>query len=235
MPCLKSVEFGYNRLVRLSGSESSAIPPHSTLQSLNLDSNSLSDWVHVCSSLAVYDRYFVDLISHLRLKTHPNGNSLQQLVLTSNVIETIPFPDEPHQHLSLLGLQYLSLSENRIASWSSLDALSIWMPDLKSLLIRGNPLVTGGFGLPPVINMSSQQFVTGSDEKHARSFIIARISSLVTLDGTRVRLHVYSRPQRYLPSSWVCFLDFISRANGFGIVLHVLYYSARPSVGRQTA
>jgi Leucine-rich repeat (LRR) protein len=55
MPHLKSVELGHNQLMGLS---SPIIKPYSSLQSLNLDSNSLSDWVHVCSSLADYDRYF---------------------------------------------------------------------------------------------------------------------------------------------------------------------------------
>jgi hypothetical protein len=42
--------------------------------------------------------------------------------------------------------------------------------------------------LPFVLNANRLQFPTDIDERHARSFIIARISSLVTLDGTRVRL-----------------------------------------------
>jgi hypothetical protein len=57
MPGLKIVELGYNQLSRLSSEDQPAIPPHPTLQSLNLDSNFLSDWVHVCFSLALYERY----------------------------------------------------------------------------------------------------------------------------------------------------------------------------------
>lgn len=144
MPRLKSVELGYNQLMRLS---SDSIKPYPPLHSLNLDSNSLSDWDHICSSLSVYDRFcifFFDLTSPP--DTYPMESdviSLQHLVLTSNVIEIIPFPNEQQQNCSLSSIQYLSLSENRIASWSSLDALSIWIPNLKSLSIRGNPLLKG--------------------------------------------------------------------------------------------
>ena len=58
MPSLISVELGYNQLLRLSTEDTPAIPPHPTLQSLNLDSNFLSDWTHICASLAAYKRYF---------------------------------------------------------------------------------------------------------------------------------------------------------------------------------
>jgi hypothetical protein len=86
--------------------------------------------------------HFFDLTSSPEIHLYPHGISLQHLVLTSNVIETIPFPNE-QQQISLSSIQYLSLSENRIASWPSFDALSIWMPNLKSLSIRGNPLLNG--------------------------------------------------------------------------------------------
>jgi hypothetical protein len=142
MPRLKSVELGYNQLMRLSSHGSSAIKPFSPLQSLNFDSNSLSDWVHICTSLSMHDWYiFSDLTSPPDTYPMESDISLQHLVLTSNVIETIPFPNE--QNCSLSSIEYLSLSENRIASWLSLDALSIWIPNLKSLSIRGNPLLNG--------------------------------------------------------------------------------------------
>lgn len=62
MPFLKSVELGYNQLLRLSTEDDTpAIPPHPTLHTLNLDSNLLSDWTHICASIAAYKRYPVAL------------------------------------------------------------------------------------------------------------------------------------------------------------------------------
>lgn len=62
------------------------------------------------------------------------------MVLTANLIETIPFPAPD---VSLPGIQYISLADNRISTWSAVDSLSRWFPSLKTLTISGNPLLKG--------------------------------------------------------------------------------------------
>lgn len=56
-PRLQTVEFGYNHLTRLSDQQSVIdVPPFSVLQTINLDSNLLSDWEHVSSVLIEFGR-----------------------------------------------------------------------------------------------------------------------------------------------------------------------------------
>lgn len=43
-------------------------------------------------------------------------------------------------------IQYLSLSNNRIATWGDLDALNMWCPQLQSLALVGNPLTDSKVG-----------------------------------------------------------------------------------------
>ncbi|KDR81741.1 hypothetical protein GALMADRAFT_239919 [Galerina marginata CBS 339.88] len=147
IPQLRVIELGYNQLTRLCGDK-----PQNQLNSVvevfNLDTNHCSDWTHICTALTEY-------------------KSLQRVVLTSNNIENIPFPESPSDCLH--GLKYLSLSENRINSWEAIDALSCWLPSLETLMMTGNPLVNDG-----------------ELGKQARPFLIARIPSLMTLDGASI-------------------------------------------------
>ncbi|CAA7271583.1 unnamed protein product [Cyclocybe aegerita] len=55
MLVLQVVELGYNRLSRLSDDTSPRTPPNSAVEVLNLDSNLLSDWSHICGSLKEYN------------------------------------------------------------------------------------------------------------------------------------------------------------------------------------
>lgn len=58
MPVLRSLEMGHNRLSSLStGGGSDPCDPHPTLQMLNLESNELSEWAHVASSISIMPRY----------------------------------------------------------------------------------------------------------------------------------------------------------------------------------
>lgn len=60
MPHLQAIEMGYNRLTRLAGDK----PPkylNSTVQFVNLDSNSCSDWIHICASLKEFNSYVAPL------------------------------------------------------------------------------------------------------------------------------------------------------------------------------
>jgi hypothetical protein len=52
MPKLKHLELGYNELHDLSPASGDYLQPH--LTSLNLTTNHLNDWRHVCESLVFY-------------------------------------------------------------------------------------------------------------------------------------------------------------------------------------
>ena len=54
IPNLHLVEMGYNRLRRLSPFPTSARP---NIQVVNLDSNELDDWAHICETFKPYNAY----------------------------------------------------------------------------------------------------------------------------------------------------------------------------------
>ncbi|KAK0463664.1 uncharacterized protein EV420DRAFT_1618636 [Desarmillaria tabescens] len=120
MPRLQQVEMGYNRLKRLSKGLGT-VSPTATIQSINLDSNSLSDWIHIMESLG------------------SSCTLLTTVILTSNDIKEIPFPTEHQSRLP--AIRSVSLSANGLRSWRDIDALAAWCPGLETLYIRGNPLV----------------------------------------------------------------------------------------------
>jgi len=62
MPQLEAIEMGYNQLSRLSDATVS-IPNNTTVRFLNLDTNLISEWVHVCTSLKEYPSYVTLLMS----------------------------------------------------------------------------------------------------------------------------------------------------------------------------
>ncbi|KAF8163437.1 hypothetical protein B0H34DRAFT_649985 [Crassisporium funariophilum] len=94
-------------------------------------------------------------------------HSLQRIVLTSNRFDGIPFPNRSADQLP--GVRHISLSDNQLRAWSDVDALSCWFPALETLAISGNPLVND-------TELGNQ----------SRPFIIARIPSLLTLDGAAI-------------------------------------------------
>jgi hypothetical protein len=51
MPVLRIVEMGYNLIDELS---SDNLIRESTIEMINLDSNELLDWVHICGSLGAF-------------------------------------------------------------------------------------------------------------------------------------------------------------------------------------
>ncbi|PBK93057.1 hypothetical protein ARMGADRAFT_1012740 [Armillaria gallica] len=120
MPKLQQVEMGYNHLMRLSEGLDTVYPTV-TIQSINLDSNSLSDWIHI-----------MECLGH-------SCTSLTTIILTSNDIKEIPFPTERQSRLP--AIRSVSLSANGLGSWRDIDALAAWCPGLETLYIRGNPLV----------------------------------------------------------------------------------------------
>ncbi|KAJ6525499.1 hypothetical protein DFH09DRAFT_1046450 [Mycena vulgaris] len=127
MPVLKIVEMGYNLIDELSSDD---LLQGSSIATINLDSNDLHSWVHICDSLRPY-------------------SSLERVVLTSNKIAKIPPPDIRQT----LGVKHLSLSHNCLESWSDIDALSAWCPTLNTLTLIGNPLFDD-----PVHGRNSRQF-----------------------------------------------------------------------------
>ncbi|TFK76354.1 hypothetical protein BDN72DRAFT_830912 [Pluteus cervinus] len=96
-----------------------------------------------------------------------NYNCLQRVLLASNGINTIPFPSS--QQVPWDSLHYLSLSANHLAAWGDIDALAAWCPNLHGLALNGNPMVMG---------------IEGT--KFSRPFTIAKIPSLVMLDGAKI-------------------------------------------------
>ena len=53
MPQILAVEFGYNSLTKLVSSFQADLS-QSKVQSINLDSNMLGDWIHICTSIRPY-------------------------------------------------------------------------------------------------------------------------------------------------------------------------------------
>ncbi|KAJ7864819.1 hypothetical protein B0H14DRAFT_2440573, partial [Mycena olivaceomarginata] len=127
MPALQIVEIGYNFIDELSSTNS--IHQGSTIETINLDSNELRDWVHISDSLRSYPL-------------------LERVVLTSNKIGKIPSPLMGQT----LGVKHLSLSFNRLESWADVDALSAWCPALNTLTLNGNPLFDD-----PILGRNSRQ------------------------------------------------------------------------------
>ncbi|TFK42454.1 hypothetical protein BDQ12DRAFT_275920 [Crucibulum laeve] len=93
--------------------------------------------------------------------------SLQRVILASNQIDTIPLLDSEQQQLTKL--KHLALSDNDLHAWSSVDALSSWCPALETLTLCGNPILND----------------TSVGINH-RAFVVAKIPTLLTLDGTAI-------------------------------------------------
>ncbi|KAG6851293.1 hypothetical protein H0H93_011729 [Arthromyces matolae] len=142
MPSLEVIEFGYNNLTSLLTTDS-VVTANQTLRVLNLDSNACSNWLLISKAIRHYTCV----------------KSLQRLVLTANAISAIP---RPEGHQSLHSLKHLSLSYNKVHSWSDIDALSSWCPALETLTLTGNPLTS---------------------ERYLRPFTISKIPTLEILDG----------------------------------------------------
>lgn len=157
---------------------------------------------------------------------HHHLSSLQRIVLTSNRIDMIPFPSRPED--SVLSIKYLSLSNNLLNAWSDIDALSCWFPKLETLTISGNPLVNGD-GLCRFLHMRQFKILPEDIElgKHSRPFIIARIPSLLTLDGAVVSdiiQHMWNIEMERVP-------DISQRTFRFRTFLYVSCHAARANIG----
>uniref|UniRef100_A0A0W0FPT5 Tubulin-specific chaperone e n=1 Tax=Moniliophthora roreri TaxID=221103 RepID=A0A0W0FPT5_MONRR len=116
MPRLHAVEMGYNRLGRLTSSDSLNSP----IQCLNLDTNELSDWNNFRDAAKSFPR-------------------LERVIMASNHIASIPCPATSDSILG--GLASVFITSNQLSSWKDIDALSLWCPALQVLSLAGNPLV----------------------------------------------------------------------------------------------
>ncbi|KAF0719336.1 Aste57867_1120 [Aphanomyces stellatus] len=120
-------------------------PPLPSLELLDLSHNQLSDWISIASALGP--------LPHLK-----------QLVLNGNAIASIErvdptwFPE----------LAVVSLSDNLLAGWSSIDALN-GLKALQSLRLTKNPLLA---------EMSQGE---------SRMLIVARIQSLLVFNSSEIR------------------------------------------------
>ncbi|KAF8910750.1 hypothetical protein CPB85DRAFT_1551514 [Mucidula mucida] len=149
MPQIQVVELGYNGLDHLA-SDDIPCANASPLETLNLDSNQLGDWVHILQSLQPYI-------------------ALTRVILSSNDIQAIPYPTTDQRPMSVI--KSVSLSSNKLHSWSAIDALHRWFPSLEALYVRDNPL----------FDEQASELA-----RYARQLIIAKIPSLKTLDATSI-------------------------------------------------
>ncbi|CAI5509390.1 unnamed protein product [Closterium sp. Naga37s-1] len=89
---------------------------------LDLSSNRIADWAQVSFLSAL--------------------PSLKWLLLTGNRITNIPGTDDKAANASSFhNLHHLSLADNNISHWSSIDALAITCPNLKDLVLSHKPYV----------------------------------------------------------------------------------------------
>ncbi|GAA5904368.1 Pac2p [Sporobolomyces salmoneus] len=178
LPNLVELEFGFNRLTTLSSANASETPlllPE--LETLNLESNFLSDWEETIKALSSLP-------------------SLTKLVLASNRFADLSLPPPSPASPILRKLRHLSLSSNLLSSWSnSIDALGesqpTTFPALTSLNLAENPLASS-----PSSNGSQQPSTAESDSSgsssrereqlHRRLNVIARLGFLDTLEGTAI-------------------------------------------------
>ncbi|TFK30063.1 outer arm dynein light chain 1 [Coprinopsis marcescibilis] len=119
MPCLQSLEAGFNHLQNLGGAGGTATRMvHPALRSLNLDTNELSDWVEI-------------------MQTFGPIPLLEKLNFSSNQLKDIP---PPTQGSGISYLRFLSLSANSIASWNDVENLSRWCTGIQNISLRDNPI-----------------------------------------------------------------------------------------------
>ncbi|TFK54653.1 outer arm dynein light chain 1 [Heliocybe sulcata] len=144
LPRLHSLELGYNHIPSLPSPPTTA--PHPSLHLLNLDTNDLTA---------------------LPVELGVIFPRLDRLVLAANKIASIQKREKAQGGLE--GIRHLSLSNNPINDWPSIDNLTTWFPALEGLAIREIPLLDNP--------------ETGA---YTRQFAIAKIPTLTSLDGAPI-------------------------------------------------
>ena len=180
-PSLRSVELGLCQLQNLEATSPNLVgtaekPLFPLLESLNFDTNNLSDWVGVCRGVKIFLRCVMSsrwrltfpikqIYSHL-------DDRLSRLILISNAISTIsPLAASP-LNSPLLSVTSLSLQSNHISQWSDVDNLHEWLPNLENLGMADNPVLG----------------------KYSRLFLIGRLAGLKMVQGGKVRWPLISDP-----------------------------------------
>ncbi|KAG8937313.1 hypothetical protein FRC02_000083 [Tulasnella sp. 418] len=145
-PNLRGLQLGKNFIQTLNIAGSSG---YRLLEELNLDSNVINDWTMLM----------------LVLRNLP---ALRCLLVPRNEINAVNYPGSNDiSSTNFTNVKQLSLSENQISDWHSIDALAVWLRNLEDLSIQDNP-------------------ITSPAVKHYRPLIIARIPSLVVLNGSLI-------------------------------------------------
>ncbi|KAL5511371.1 hypothetical protein ACEPAH_4587 [Sanghuangporus vaninii] len=145
MPRLRVIELGYNNMERLGSTELRDQLSGTKLEVLNLDENKLHDWNDVMEAIAPFKK-------------------LARLIITANRLQRIP--QTPTTQIALPNIKYLGLQDNLISEWRDIDSLNVWLPNLKTLNMDGNPIFS-----------RSTDF---------RQQVIARLPNLEILNGTAV-------------------------------------------------
>ncbi|EJD02198.1 RNI-like protein [Fomitiporia mediterranea MF3/22] len=148
MPNLRVLELGYNDIDRLNGSATDHHLSATKLELLNLDANKLQDWSDIMISISA-------------------STKLDRLILTSNQLQQIP-QAPPEQTVVLPNIEHIGLQDNLLSEWRNLDALNVWLPNLKTLNMSGNPLFSGSIDF--------------------RQQAIVRLPSLESLNGTAISI-----------------------------------------------
>lgn len=157
---LESLEFSFNQVTSLvipsnpadEVDDTSKRAPFPNLHHLRLDSNAFSSWADL------------DPISCF--------TALQTLSLTYNDLPSLPPPSSTTSSPFPSSLSSLSLSFNKIKTWSSIDVL-------------GSLPLNGGKGLREVW-VRGNGFVEGTPGGLVRSGLIARLRGLEVLEGSEV-------------------------------------------------
>ncbi|THH06709.1 hypothetical protein EW145_g3896 [Phellinidium pouzarii] len=143
MPNIEYLEVGYNDMKILGGTAFQNYTSATKLKILNFDGNELEEWSDVMMSTASFTTCIFIHASILMISTNEwirLYDSLERLILTSNRIRRIMLA-EPKK--AILNIKHIGLQDNLLSSWHDIDALNEWVPELQTLNISGNPLVSG--------------------------------------------------------------------------------------------
>eukprot|EP01027_Heterolobosea_sp_BB2_P009865 GEZU01014523.1.p1 GENE.GEZU01014523.1~~GEZU01014523.1.p1 ORF type:complete len:344 (+),score=111.26 GEZU01014523.1:305-1336(+) len=132
---------------------------YDNLKLLNLENNRFSDWN---AEIA-------------RLSQLPN---LERLILNDNLLESIEYPSSTSTaFVPFANLKSISLNNNRISSWRSIDELNRF-PQLEELRINAGGSKGGS---------NTNTALASVSPNVGRALLIARLGRLVTLNGSVVR------------------------------------------------
>ncbi|XP_065830624.1 tubulin-specific chaperone E-like isoform X2 [Oscarella lobularis] len=153
-PLAEEVHVCWNAITTIDASEWHAL---ANLRLLNLEKNSLRDWAQIMK-LSCLSR-------------------LETLIVSGNFLESISFSgDDDSVHFPTL--KSLSLNDNKIAEWDSVNSLSK-LKTLRELKFKGNPCLRG------------------EQEEDARFLLIARLPNVQRLNGSPVSAKERQLAERY--------------------------------------